>query len=115
MKPPRAVAFLLMTFALSGCDTFSLGYVNKLHRPITIVEHGRNSAHPINLGPGASYTPGFGPTAESIDIVGRDGQILAHYRTRDIPRTETRGSIEYVVIQPNGAVREFREHIAYDQ
>jgi hypothetical protein len=115
MNPPRAVAFLFVAFVLSSCDTLALGYVNKLQHRITIVEHGRDLARPIVLKPGEIFTPGFGSTAESIDIIGRDGHVFAHYRTRDIPRTESRGSIHYVVIHPNAAVMELKEHPAYNQ
>src|ERR1044072_5540814 len=87
MNPLRAVAFLLMAFALSGCASLALGYINKLQNRVTVVERGgRSRARPIELKPGEILTPGFGPRAERIDIIGRGGQILAHYRTRDIPR-----------------------------
>jgi hypothetical protein len=108
----KPLALLLMALALSGCDSLALGYVNKLQHRVTIVEQGGpGRAHPIDLKPGEILTPGFGPRAESIDIIGPGGQILAHYRTRDIPRIAAGGRFEYVVIQPNGAVMELKDHL----
>ncbi len=112
MNPPRVLPLLFVALLLSGCDSLALGYVNKLHHRITIVEQGgRSQAHPIILKPGEIFTPGFGPTARSIDIIGRDGHIIAHYRIRDIPRIAAGGRFEYVVIDPNGAVMELKEHL----
>jgi hypothetical protein len=109
------VLALLLAAALSGCDSLALGYVNKLPHPITIVEHGRDSAHPIHLKAGEIMPPGFGPTAESIDVLGRGGRLTAHYRTRDLPRSGRRGGIEYVVITARGAVMELKDRLGYDE
>src|SRR5437016_4453985 len=112
MKPLCAIASLLVLSLLSSCDTLDFGYVNKLHHSITIVEHSWDPPRPVTLKPGAVDPPGFGHTPESIDVLRPDGQLLAHYRTRDIPRSGVRGGIGYVVITPAGPIIERKEHFA---
>lgn len=115
MKPLCTIASLLVLSLLSSCDTLDFGYVNKLHHPITIVEHSWDPPRPMTLRPGEVAPPGFGHIPESIDVLRPNGQLLAHYRTREIPRTGPRGGIQYIVITPTGPMMELKEHFAYDQ
>jgi hypothetical protein len=115
MKPQRLLILAAVVFAVAGCDPLALGYVNQLSHPVTIVEQGRAYAQPMRLASGESRPPSFGTTAKSIDILDGHGRLLAHYRTRDIPRGGGRGSVQYVVITPHGAEMELKEHLAYDE
>ena len=96
---------------LTGCDTFGLGYVNKLRHPVKIVEHGSLVAQPFTLRPGGVKEVGFGHVAESIDILLPDGQLLQHYRIRDLPRVGRGRAAEYVVIARSRVVIEQKEHL----
>jgi hypothetical protein len=107
---PR-VLVLVVCMLLAGCDTFGLGYVNKLRHPVRIVEHGSLVAQPFTLQPGAVKEVGFGHVAESIDILRQDGQVLQHYRIRDLPRVGRGRAAEYVVIAPSRVVIEQKEHL----
>ena len=100
----------LVPLFLAGCDTFGLGYENKLHQPVKIVEHGYGVAVPFTLRPGAIKEVGFGRVAESIDIF-RDGQLLGHYRTRDLPRIGRGRTAEYVIITRERVVIEQKESL----
>jgi hypothetical protein len=103
------------SWLLAGCDPLALGYVNRLPHSVTIVERGRELAAHVRLSPGESRAPGFGSTAESIDVLDSHGRLRAHYPIRDIPRTSGRGSIRYVVITPHGPEMQFRDHLEYDE
>ena len=115
MRCLGVIVLFFAGFLLAGCDTLDFGYVNRLHEPITIVEHSWEPPRPVTLKPGAVDPPGFGHIPETIDVLRPSGQLLARYRTRDIPRTGPRSGIAYVVITSNGAVIERKEHFAYDQ
>ena len=99
-----AVSVPLCVFFLSGCDTLDFGYVNKRSHPITIVEHSWDPPRPMTLEPGQILHPGFGHVAKSIDVLGKNRQLLAHYRIRDIPEIGPRHGLEYIVIDSKGAV-----------
>jgi len=112
---PRVAGLLIAMLILSGCDTLDFGYVNKLDRPITIVEHSGNAPQPMHLKPGAVSAPGFGAIPHTIDVLQLDGHLLASYHTRDLPRSGPRGGVAYVVISKSGAVIERRDHFSYDR
>jgi hypothetical protein len=115
MMPLRLIAILPATLLFAGCDPLALGYVNRLSHRVTVVERGRALTAPLHLKAGESRAPGFGTTAESIDVLDTHGRLLAHYRIRDIPRAAGRGRIRYVVITPHGPEMELKEHLAYDE
>jgi hypothetical protein len=98
------------SFFLAGCDTFGLGYVNKLQHPIRVVEHGWEVAQPFTLQPGGVKEVGFGHVADSIDIF-RGKHLLGHYKTRDLPRTGRGRAAEYVIVTPERVVIEQKESL----
>jgi hypothetical protein len=111
MRALRAFLPVVVCAFLSGCDTFGLGYVNKLNRPVRVVEHGYGVAQPFTLQPGEVKEVGFGRVAESIDILRSEGQLLAHYRTREIPRIGRGRAAEYVVITPSSVMIQEKESL----
>src|SRR5258708_1209237 len=115
MRSSCAAFISFAPFLLAGCDMLDFGYVNKLHEPITIVEHSYDRPRPVTLKPGAVDPPGFGHMPERIDVLRSGGQLVGRYRTRDIPRTGPRSGIAYVVITSAGSLIERKKYFAYDQ
>jgi len=104
---PRISTLVFVAAILSGCDPAGLGYVNRLSHPVTIVEDGsKRPAQTIRLTAGEIRQPTIGIVPHSIDLLDSRGQLIAHYRIRDIPREHPRGD-DYVVITPQGAVFRF--------
>jgi hypothetical protein len=115
MQPVSKIMAFAASWLLASCDPLALGYVNRLPHSVTIVERGRELAATVRLSSGESRAPGFGSTAESIDVVDSHGRLSAHYRTRDIPRAGGHGSVRYIVITPRGPEMQFRDHLEYDE
>jgi len=111
----RVILSLLLCILLCGCDTFGLGYVNELHRSIKIVEYGWGVAQAFTLKPGEIKPVGFGHVADRIDVLRPDGQLLAHYCTREIPRIGASRGNKCVVLRSSGVVIELKQHLAYNE
>ena len=88
----------MLDFNAKAATRFGLGYVNKLHHPIMITEHGYGVAQPFTLKPGEIKPVGFGHVADTIDIQRPDDQSVAHHRTRETSRTGASRGAEYVVV-----------------
>jgi hypothetical protein len=111
----RALIFVA-SIAFTGCgDELMLGYVNKLHQPVTIVERGWDVGNPRQLKPGAVSPPSFGHMPSTIEIATADGKIIAHRRVSEIPRVGPRGGIRYVVISDADIVMELKNHFEYER
>jgi hypothetical protein len=111
----RQLLTVIAGMTLCGCgDELMLGYVNKLHQPVTIVEHGWDVGRPRELRPGQVSAPPFGHMPSTINVVAADGKVIAHRRVSDIPRVGARGGIRYVVISDTGVVMELKNHFEYE-
>jgi hypothetical protein len=102
-KIPVAVAALFaIAQVLSGCDTIAQGYVNRLSRAVTIVEHPGPKIHPFTLTPGQVSSPGFGRNPRTFDVIAPGGRLIATYRPSDLA-VSGREFYRYVVIDSRGA------------